>query len=100
MVRCNGCQYRHELAAKRDYARKHKDKMQASMERWRKENPDKAAEISRLSARKAYYCVNEVICVLQIEERYVMLNEVKHLNAKSMRCFAALNMTMNTKKLS
>ena len=48
--------------------------------------------------RIAHYCVNEVICVLQIEERYVMLNEVKHLNAESMRCFAALNMTMKFKE--
>lgn len=54
--------------------------------------------IGQLNLLSTEYCVNEVICVLQIEERYVMLNEVKHLNAESMRCFAALNMTMKHKE--
>jgi len=53
-IRCDGCQYRHELTLRRQYYQEHKDKFIASLRRWEKENPDKAAESSRISQRKAY----------------------------------------------
>lgn len=44
------------------------------------------------------YCVNELSVHSLIKENLVMLNEMQHLNAESLRWFAALTLTGNYNK--